>query len=107
MKAISLFGSILVVVSALFATSIEAQVLANFSDFTVKTYHSNAVAPSSIFLSVTEAGTNGAFYMMVLTNNGTFVWYQAAANQIWDFRALSDGELHYGEFFHAYSNEVG
>lgn len=107
MKAISLIGSIVVVVSALFAIGVEAQVLANFSGFTVKTYHSNAAAPGYIFLSVTEAGTNGAFNMMILTNNGTFLWSQAATNQIWDFRALSDGELHYGEFFHTYSNEVG
>jgi hypothetical protein len=107
MKTISLISTIVVMVCALFATGVEAQVPANFPGFTVSTYDSNAVAPGSIFLSVTDPGTNGAFYMMILTNNGTPLWYQAATNEIWDFKPLPDGELHYGELFHTYSYTGG
>jgi hypothetical protein len=53
MKTIGLFSTIAVMVGALFATGVEAQVPANFPGFTVTTYNSNAVAPGSIFLSVT------------------------------------------------------
>ena len=107
MKTIRLAGSIVVTVNALFATVTEAQVPANFPDFSVTTYSSNAVAPGFIFLSVTDPGTNGAFYMMILTNNGNPLWYQAATNEIWDFKPLPDGELHYGDLFHTYSYTGG
>ena len=79
MKRISLASAIVEMVGALFATGVEAQP-ANFPGFTVTTYNSNAVAPGSIFLSVTDAGTNGAYYMMILTNNGAALWCQAATN---------------------------
>ena len=107
MKTIGLISTIAVIAGALFATSVEAQLPANFPGFTVTTYNSNAVAPGSIFMSVTDPGTNGAFYMMILTNDGTPLWYQAATNEIWDFKPLPDGELHYGELFHTYSYTGG
>ncbi len=107
MKTIRLVGSIAVSVCAVIAMDVEAQVPANFPGFTVTTYNSNAVAPGSIFLSVTDPGTNGAFYMMILTNNGTPLWYQAATNEIYDFKPLPDGELHYGQLFHTYSYTGG
>ena len=84
-----------------------AQLPAHFPGFTVTTYSNNAVAPGSIFMSVTDPGTNAAFYMMILTNDGTALWYQAATNEIYDFKPLPDGELHYGELFHTYSYTGG
>jgi hypothetical protein len=84
-----------------------AQLPPNFPGFTVTTYDSNAVAPGSIFLSVTDPGTNGAFYMMVLTNDATPLWFQAATNEVYDFKPVSDGYLHYGELFHTYSYTGG
>jgi len=107
MKTIGLVSSIVVMASALFAPAAKAQVPANFPGFTVTTYNSNAVAPGSIFLSVTDPGTNGAFYMMVLTNDASALWYQAATNEVYDFKPLTDGYLHYGELFHTYSYTGG
>lgn len=99
--------SFIVMVNALFAISVEAQVPANFPGFTVTTYNTNAVAPGAIFMSVTDPGTNGAFYMMVLTNDATPLWYQPATNDVYDFKPLSDGYLHYGGLFHTYSYTGG
>jgi hypothetical protein len=106
-KTIGLVGSILVMANALFAPAVRAQVPANFPGFTVTTYNSNAVAPGDIFLSVTDPGTNGAFYMMVLTNDASALWCQPATNEIYDFKPLPNGFLHYGELFHTYSYTGG
>lgn len=84
-----------------------AQLPASFPGFTVTTYNSNAVAPGAIYMSITDPGTNGAFYMMVLTNDGTPLWYQQATNEVYDFKPLADGYLHYGELFHTYSYTGG
>jgi len=96
-----------VAASALFAPAAQAQLPANFPGLTVTTYNSNAVAPGSIFMSVTDPGTNGGFYMMILTNDGSALWYEAATNDVYDFKPLSDGYLHYGELFHTYSYTGG
>ncbi len=102
-----LISSIAVLVIALFATTSKAQLPANFPGFTVTAYNSNAVAPGSIFLSVTDPGTNGAFYMMEMTNDATPLWYQAATNSVFDFKPLPDDFLHYGGLFHTYSYTGG
>jgi len=92
---------------AITGVRVNAQLPANFPGFTVTTHSNNAVAPGSIFMSVTDPGTNGACYMMILTNDGTPLWYQPATNDIFDFKPLPDGELHYGELFHTYSYTGG
>ena len=107
LKTTGLIRAIVAVLIGLFTAVTEAQVPTNFPGFTVTAYNSNAVAPGSIFMSVTDPGTNGAFYMMILTNDGTPLWYQAATNEIYDFKPLPDGELHYGELFHTYSYTGG
>jgi len=107
MKTNGLVSSIVVVASALFAPAAKAQMPANFPGLTVTTYNSNAVAPGSIFMSVTDPGTNGAFYMMILTNDASALWYQAATNDVYDFKPLTDGYLHSGQLFHTYSYTGG
>ena len=77
------------VVLAIAGMRANAQLPANFPGFTVTTCNSNAVAPGSIFISVTDPGSNGAFYMMILTNDATPLWYQAATNDIFDFKPLA------------------
>jgi len=106
-KTFGLMGLTAVLANAPFAPATHAQLPANFPGFTVTTCSNNAVAPGDIFLSVTDPGTNGAFYMMVLTNDATPVWYQAATNDVYDFKPLTDGCLHYGELFHTYSYTGG
>jgi len=103
----NLFGSLAALTAAILATTARAQLPANFPGFTVTTYNSNAVAPGAIYMSVTDPGTNGAFYMMVLTNDGSALWYQAATNDVYDFKPLPDGYLHYGQMFHTYSYTGG
>jgi len=48
MKTVHIVGSIVVMIYALFAAGVEAQVPANCPGFTVTTDKSNAVAPDSI-----------------------------------------------------------
>ena len=86
---------------------VSAQLPPNFPGLTVTACVTNSIAPGSVFLSVTDPGTNGAFYMMILTDNGNPLWYQTATNEIWDFKPLPDGELHYGDLFHTYSYTGG
>ncbi len=41
------------------------------------------------------------YYAMVLTNDGSPVWYQKLTNACWDFKVLPNGYLHYAQQIHA------
>jgi hypothetical protein len=75
----------------------------DFPGITVTALDTNAVAPGSIFLEVTDASTNTGHYVMMLDNTGTPVWYQNVTNSVYDFKVLPNGYLHYGNVFHNHS----
>lgn len=88
---------------ALSLTSLKAQVPTDFPSFTVTTYDTNAVGNGYIFLSVTDTSTNVGYYVMVLRNDGTPVYYQSVPNHSYDFKLLPNGFLHNAPFYHTHS----
>jgi len=99
--------TIVALMLAIAGVRVSAQLPSDFPGLTVTTYNTNAVGAGDVFLGVTDSPTNGGYYMMILTNDGTPVWYQGATNSVYDFKPISDGFLHYGELFHTYSYTGG
>ena len=80
-----------------------AQLPPDFPGLTVTTCDTNAVGDGYIFLEVTDSSTNGAYYLMILKNDGTPVWYQNVTNNNYDFKVLPNGYLHYANIYHTHS----
>src|SRR5262249_38349411 len=77
--------------------SARAQLPTNFPTSTVTTNYSLAVAPGLIFQGASAVPTNLGYYAMILTNDGSPVWYKQLTNSCWDFKVLPNGYLHYGQ----------
>ena len=74
-----------------------AQLPTNFPPITVTTNYPAGVANGNIFLTDTFTPTNFGFYMMMLTNDGTPVWYRQLTNSGYDFKMLPNGYMHYAQ----------
>jgi hypothetical protein len=85
------------------STSVRAQLPPDFPGLKVTTYNTNAVGDGYIFLEVTDSPTNGGYYVMMLKNDGTPVWYQSVTNYTYDFKPLPNGYLHYANIYHTHS----
>ncbi len=85
--------------------SANAQVPTNFPVITVTTCDTNAVADGYVFLAVASDLTNVGYYVMILRNDGTPVWYSEVAEEkeIYDFKVLPNGCLHYAPYIEAHS----
>lgn len=84
-----------------------AQLPADFPTLTVTTNYPAAVADGCIFQGVSLPAPGVGYYAMVLTNDGTPVWYQKLTNACWDFKVLPNGYLHYAQQIHALSYTGG
>jgi hypothetical protein len=84
-------------------TSVKAQLPPDFPALTITTCNTNAVGAGYIFLEVTDSSTNAGYYLMMLKNDGTPVWYQNVTNHNYDFKVLPNGYLHYAPFLHTHS----
>ena len=85
------------------ATCANAQLPPDFPGLTVTTRDTNAVGNGYIFLEVTDSSTNGGYYLMMLNNDGSPVWYQRVTNYTYDFKTLPNGYLHYADIYHTHS----
>ena len=102
MKRINLFVLVLAsLLGSVFPS--RAALPPDFPTCTVTTHDEASVGSGCIFLEVTDPGTNIGYYVMVLKNDGTPVWYQQVPDHIYDFKMLPNGFLHYAEFFHTHS----
>lgn len=73
-----------------------AQLPTNFPTIVVSNYMPAAVSPGCIFLAVASKSPEVGNYLLILTNDGTIVWYREAhTNEIYDFKMLPNGLLHY------------
>ena len=85
------------------ARAAEPNLPPDFPGLTVSTCDTNAVGDGYIFLTVTDSSTNGGYYLMMLRNDGTPVWYQKVPNHNYDFKVLPNGYLHYALFYYTHS----
>ena len=100
---LGLIGATVVTFLSLAGTNANADLPPDFPGLTVTTYNTNAVGNGYIFLEVTDNSTNGGYYVMMLKNDGTPVWYQSVTNYTYDFKPLPNGYLHYANIYHTHS----
>ena len=103
MTRVGLFWATVVMFLGMACTSVIAQLPPDFPGLTVTTCNTNAVGDGYIFLEVTDSSTNGGYYVMMLKNDGTPVWYQSVTNYTYDFKPLPNGYLHYANIYHTHS----
>jgi len=103
MTRAGLFCAIVVRFLGLAGLKANADVPPDFPGLTVTTCDTNAVGDGYVFLEVTDSSTNGGYYVMMLKNDGTPVWYENVANHNYDFKVLPNGYLHYAPFIHTHS----
>jgi hypothetical protein len=77
------------------------QLPANFPPVTVNTNYASGVANGYIFLTDSYTPTNFGYYVMMLTNDGTPIWYRQLTNAAFDFKELPNGYLHYAQQYRA------
>lgn len=77
--------------------SARAQLPANFPTLTVTTNFAPGVAEGLVFQGVNLAPPGIGYYAMIVTNDGTPVWYQQLTNACYDFKVLPNGDLHYAQ----------
>ena len=102
MKRAGLFWLTVVMPLGLVCNQANAQLPPDFPGVTVTTCDSNAMGDGFIFLEVTDSSAGG-YYVMVLNNDGTPVWYQTVASPTLDFTVLPNGYLHYASLDHPHS----
>jgi hypothetical protein len=83
--------------------NVNADLPSDFPGLTVTTCDSNAVGAGYVFLEVTDSSTDGGYYVMMLKNDGTPVWYQNVGNHSYDFKTLPNGNLHCASVYHPHS----
>ena len=103
MTRLGLFCATVVVFLGLAGLNANADLPPDFPSLTVTTCDTNAVGEGYIFLEVTDSSTNGGYYVMMLDNSGSPVWYQSVTNYTYDFRPLPNGYLHYANIYHTHS----
>ena len=82
---------------------VTAQLPADFPPITVTTNYAPGVADGYIFLTDSAKTTNFGYYVMMVTNDATPVWYKQLTNAAYDFKELPDGYLHYAQQYQALS----
>ena len=92
---------------SLIGLSARAQLPADFPKLTVTTNNPSLVADGYIFQGVNLAPTGIGYYAMIVTNDGTPVWYQELTNACYDFKVLPNGDLHYAQQIRALSYTGG
>src|SRR5215831_5085153 len=87
--------------AALLCFTVNAQLPADFPTLTVTTNYAPAVGAGYVFQGVNLPAPGVGYYAMIVTNDGTPVWYQKLTNACWDFKVLPNGYLHYAQQIHA------
>src|SRR5258708_38548094 len=81
----------------LLALATQAQLPPDFPTLTVTTNYPAGVGDGLIFMGVNLPSKGAGYYAMIITNDGTPVWFQSLTNACWDFKVLPNGFLHYGQ----------
>ncbi len=77
---------------------------ANFPTVTTYVYDANVIGDGYVFLAVAAEVEDIGYYVMIVDNDGTVVWYKEANDdEIYDFKVLPNGHLHYAAFIEPHS----
>jgi hypothetical protein len=102
-----IFTSVFAALVAWVCLSAAAQLPPDFPTVTVTTNYAPAIADGYIFQSLGLATPGIGYYAMILTNDGSPIWYKELTNACWDFKVLPNGLLHYGQQIRALSYTGG
>jgi hypothetical protein len=81
-----------------------AQLPPDFPGITVSNYMPSTVSPGYVFLAVASELPDVGYYLMMVNNDGDVVWHKKANDdEIYDFKMLPDGSLHYAAFIEPHS----
>jgi len=88
----------------LFCPVAKCELPPNFPGLVVSNYMPEAVSPGCVFLAVASELPDVGNYILIVTNDGSIVWYRQAHNdEIYDFKVLPSGLLHYAPFVEPHS----
>jgi hypothetical protein len=86
----------------------EVELPANFPAITTHVYDSNAIGEGYIYMTVAAEVEGVGYYLMILENDGTPVWYKELPNDYaYDFKMQPNGLLTYAQLFHHHSYSGG
>jgi len=81
---------------------------ANFPAITTHVYDPNAIGDGYIYLAVASEVEGVGFYLMILENDGTPVWYKELRDDYsYDFKLQPNGLPSYAQFLHHHSYTGG
>jgi len=80
----------------------------NFPPITTYIYDANAIADGYVFLAVASEVEGVGYYLMILENDGTAVWYKELPDDYaYDFKVQPNGLLTYAQFIHHHTYTGG
>jgi hypothetical protein len=102
MKRVTFILSILLwIASRDFAQGLDPNLPANFPAITTHVYDSNAIGEGYVYLAVATEVEGVGFYLMILENDGTPVWYKELMDDYsYDFKLQCNGLPTYAQFLH-------
>jgi hypothetical protein len=107
MKRAIFFFSIFLLI-ACGASANGAELPANFPAIRTYIYDSNAIGEGYIYLAVAAQVEGVGYYLMILENDGTPVWYKELPDDYaYDFKLQPNGLLTYAQLFHHHSYSGG
>lgn len=77
---------------------------ANFPAITVQNHLPAEVSPGRVFLAVASDLPDVGYYVMIVNNDGSIAWSaEVNDDEIYDFKMLPNGHLHYAAFIEKHS----
>jgi len=103
-KRITLICAVLVLFLGLIHNNAHGELPADFPGISVTTYDPCAVADGYVFLAIATETPGIGTYLMILENDGSPYWFRKVdTHEIYDFKVLPNGFLHYAPFIEVHS----
>ncbi|UCD51024.1 MAG: aryl-sulfate sulfotransferase [Phycisphaerales bacterium] len=109
MKRIMLILSVLALAaSGAYAQELDPNLPADFPPVTTHVYDSNAIGKGYIYMAVAAEVEGTGYYLMILENDGTPVWFKELTDDYsYDFKLQCNGLPTYAQFLHHHSYTGG
>jgi len=102
------FGLLLGLVGAAHAQEVDGNLPDNFPAITTHVYDANAIGDGYIYLAVASDVPGVGYYLMIVDNDGTPIWYKELPDDYaYDFKLQPNGLLSYAQLFHHHSYSGG